>query len=106
MNVIIARNAMITFIHSHSAFQIQILVLSSVRNKLVVWLNKDLLVLVLTFVKNEIITFLYFWYQDVQNLFVAVVKLLDSGGLLKVDQEHLETVIPALGTVHVPGCMS
>lgn len=35
--------------------------------------------------------------QDVQNLFVAVIKMLDSGDMIKVDQEHLETVIPALG---------
>ena len=48
------------------------------------------------------ITLSYFWYQDVQNLFAAVVKLLDSGDIIRVDQEHLETVIPALGTVNFP----
>ena len=48
------------------------------------------------------ITFLYFWFQDVQNLFAAVVKLLDSGDIIRLDQEDLETVIPALGTVDVP----
>ncbi|XP_067024921.1 DNA/RNA-binding protein KIN17-like isoform X2 [Acropora muricata] len=37
--------------------------------------------------------------QDVQNLFAAVVKLLDSGDIIRLDQEHLETVIPALGKV-------
>ena len=36
-----------------------------------------------------------------QNLFVAVIKMLDSGDMIKVDQEHLETVIPALGTMTV-----
>jgi len=38
----------------------------------------------------------------VQNLFAAVVKLLDSGDIIRLDQEDLETVIPALGTVDVP----
>lgn len=37
--------------------------------------------------------------QDVQNLFAAVVKLLDSGDIIRLDQEHLETVIPALGKI-------
>ena len=29
--------------------------------------------------------------------FTAVVKMLDSGEKLKLDQMHLETVLPALG---------
>ena len=32
-------------------------------------------------------------------MFVAVIKMSDSGDVIKVDQEHLETVIPALGNV-------
>lgn len=32
------------------------------------------------------------------DLFVGVVKMLDGGPLLKVDQAQLETVIPALGS--------
>lgn len=35
--------------------------------------------------------------KDIQNLFVAVVKMSDSGDVIKVDQDHLETVIPAFG---------
>lgn len=35
--------------------------------------------------------------KDIQNLFVATIKMSDSGDVIKVDQEHLETVIPALG---------
>ena len=35
--------------------------------------------------------------QDVQNRYVGVIKMLDSGDVLKVDQAHLETVIPAVG---------
>ena len=40
---------------------------------------------------------LFFSLQDIQNLFVAVVKMSDSGDVIKVDQDHLETVIPAFG---------
>lgn len=35
--------------------------------------------------------------REVIDKYVAVVKLLESGQKLKLDQEHLETVIPALG---------
>ncbi|KAL9959733.1 hypothetical protein ACROYT_G033086 [Oculina patagonica] len=35
--------------------------------------------------------------KDIQNLFVATIKMSDGGDVIKVDQEHLETVIPALG---------
>ncbi|KAK3610513.1 hypothetical protein CHS0354_008941 [Potamilus streckersoni] len=35
--------------------------------------------------------------QDVVDLYGGVIKLLDSGDKLKVDQTHLETVIPAKG---------
>lgn len=35
--------------------------------------------------------------KDIKNLFVAVIKMSDGGDVLKVDQEHLETVIPAIG---------
>lgn len=35
--------------------------------------------------------------KDIQNLFVATIKMSDSGDVIKIDQEHLETVIPALG---------
>ena len=38
--------------------------------------------------------------QEVQNRFVGLVKMLDSGDVLKIDQEHLETVIPALGKAY------
>ncbi|KAI1888063.1 hypothetical protein AGOR_G00181190 [Albula goreensis] len=35
--------------------------------------------------------------KEVQDKFTAVVKMIDSGDKLKLDQSHLETVIPALG---------
>ena len=33
---------------------------------------------------------------EVKEKYTAVVKLLDSGSKLKLDQTHLETVLPAL----------
>ena len=35
--------------------------------------------------------------QDVKDLYSAVIKMIDSGDKLKVDQTHVETVIPGLG---------
>lgn len=35
--------------------------------------------------------------KDVQNRYVGVIKMLDSEDVLKIDQAHLETVIPAVG---------
>lgn len=34
---------------------------------------------------------------EVKDKYVAIVKLLETGKKLKLDQEHLETVIPAIG---------
>lgn len=36
--------------------------------------------------------------QEVIDKYTAVVKMIDSGDKLKLDQTHLETVIPAPGT--------
>ncbi|XP_060699083.1 DNA/RNA-binding protein KIN17 [Hemiscyllium ocellatum] len=35
--------------------------------------------------------------KDVQEKYTAIIKMIDSGDKLKVDQTHLETVIPAPG---------
>ena len=35
--------------------------------------------------------------QDVKDLYSAVIKMIDSGDKLKVDQTHVETVIPGFG---------
>lgn len=35
--------------------------------------------------------------KEVKDKYVAIVKLLDNGKKIKIDQEHLETVIPAIG---------
>lgn len=37
------------------------------------------------------------YVKDVQDLYTGVIKMLDSGDVLKVDQTHVETVIPAIG---------
>lgn len=34
---------------------------------------------------------------EVKNKYAAIVKMIDSGHKLKLDQQHLETVIPAIG---------
>ena len=36
-------------------------------------------------------------FQEVKDLFTGIIKMLDSGDVLKVDQTHVETVIPAIG---------
>lgn len=35
--------------------------------------------------------------QEVRDKYTAVVKMIDSGDKLKLDQNHIETVIPAPG---------
>jgi len=35
--------------------------------------------------------------KKVMDKYIAVVKMIDSGDILKIDQSQLETVIPALG---------
>lgn len=41
--------------------------------------------------------------EAVKDTFAGIVKMLDSGDKIKIDQAHLETVIPAIGEplVHV-----
>ena len=61
------------------------------------WLHTGIVVKVMTkklgdsFYKKKAVV------RDVINDFTAVVKLVDSGEKLKIDQAHLETVIPACG---------
>ncbi|XP_066523322.1 DNA/RNA-binding protein KIN17 [Hoplias malabaricus] len=61
------------------------------------WLRPDIVVKVITkklgdkyYKKKAII-------REVQNKYTAVVKMIDSGDKLKLDQSHVETVIPAPG---------
>lgn len=35
--------------------------------------------------------------EEVKDLYTAMVRMIDSGDKLKIDQAHLETVIPAIG---------
>ncbi|TSK13146.1 DNA/RNA-binding protein KIN17 [Bagarius yarrelli] len=61
------------------------------------WIQPDIVVKVITkrlgekyYKKKAVI-------REVQNKYTAIVKLIDSGDKLKLDQSHLETVIPAPG---------
>ncbi|KYB28824.1 DNA/RNA-binding protein KIN17 [Tribolium castaneum] len=61
------------------------------------WITEDIVVKVMTkslgdeYYKQKGVI------REVHNKYVAIVKLFDSGRKLKLDQEHLETVIPAIG---------
>ena len=35
--------------------------------------------------------------EEIKDLYTATVRMIDSGDKLKIDQAHLETVIPAIG---------
>ena len=35
--------------------------------------------------------------QDLVDKYTGIVSMLDTGAKLKIDQAHLETVIPAIG---------
>ena len=35
--------------------------------------------------------------EEVRNSFTGVVKMIETGDKIKIDQAHLETVIPAIG---------
>ncbi|XP_036433154.1 DNA/RNA-binding protein KIN17 [Colossoma macropomum] len=61
------------------------------------WIRPDIVVKVITkrlgdkyYKKKAVI-------REVQDKYTAVVKMIDSGDKLKLDQSHLETVIPAPG---------
>ncbi|XP_062852813.1 DNA/RNA-binding protein KIN17 [Trichomycterus rosablanca] len=61
------------------------------------WIRPDIVVKVVTkrlgekyYKKKAII-------REVQDKYTAIVKLMDSGDKVKLDQNHLETVIPATG---------
>lgn len=40
---------------------------------------------------------LLFIQQDLEDNYTAIVSMLDTGAKVKIDQAHLETVIPAIG---------
>lgn len=67
------------------------------KNRKDYWLTEGIVVKVITsrlgeeFYKQKGII------REVIDRYIAVVKLIESGKKLKVDQEHLETVIPAIG---------
>lgn len=67
------------------------------RNRKDYWITEGIVVKVITnslgeeyYKKKGVI-------REVPSRYVAIVKLLETGQKLKLDQEHLETVIPAIG---------
>ena len=46
---------------------------------------------------SHIVALFCFLLQEVIDLYGGIVKMLDTGDKVKVDQTHLETVIPAIG---------
>ena len=46
---------------------------------------------------SHVVAIFCFLLQEVIDLYGGIVKMLDTGDKVKVDQTHLETVIPAIG---------
>ncbi|KAI0207188.1 DNA/RNA-binding protein KIN17 [Lamellibrachia satsuma] len=67
------------------------------KNRKDFWLHTNIVVKIITkklgekYYKKKAVV------KVVEQLYVAVVKVVDSGDKLRVDQAHLETVIPAIG---------
>eukprot|EP00794_Sanderia_malayensis_P006100 gene6100-6804_t len=61
------------------------------------WINVGLIVKVITKKLGEKYYKKKGEIKEVQNLFVAIVKMFDSGDVIKLDQAHIETVIPQIG---------
>ncbi|CAF4366466.1 unnamed protein product [Adineta steineri] len=67
------------------------------KNRKDYWLHEDIIVKIITsklgekcYKKKGVIT-------KVENRYQAVVKMLDTNDKIRVDQAHVETVIPAIG---------
>lgn len=67
------------------------------KNRKDYWLTEGIIVKVVTKHLGDDFYKLKGVVREVIGKYVAVVKLLETGKKLKIDQEHLETVIPALG---------
>lgn len=67
------------------------------KNRKDYWVTEGIIVKVITKTLGEDFYKQKGVIREVIGKYVAVVKLLESGKKLKIDQEHLETVIPALG---------
>ncbi|KAK7484121.1 hypothetical protein BaRGS_00024610 [Batillaria attramentaria] len=61
------------------------------------WLTKGIVVKVMLKRLGEKYYKKKAYVKEVQDLYTGVIKMLDSGDVLKIDQTHVETVIPALG---------
>lgn len=61
------------------------------------WLCKDIVVKVVYKKLGDKYYKQKAYVKEVRDLFTGIIKMLDSGDVLKVDQTHVETVIPAIG---------
>ncbi|XP_064632494.1 DNA/RNA-binding protein KIN17-like [Lineus longissimus] len=61
------------------------------------WVTKGIVVKVLAKKLGEKYYKKKAYIKDVEDEYTAVIKMMDSGAKLKVDQAHLETVLPACG---------
>ncbi|CAH1784469.1 unnamed protein product [Owenia fusiformis] len=61
------------------------------------WLHKDIVVKIITKKLGDKYYKKKAFVKEVVDRYGAVIKVIDSGAKLKVDQDHLETVIPAIG---------
>ncbi|XP_060586328.1 DNA/RNA-binding protein KIN17-like [Ruditapes philippinarum] len=61
------------------------------------WLHEDIVVKVISKKLGDKYYKQKAYVKRVEDLYGAIIKMLDSGDKVKVDQSHLETVIPATG---------
>lgn len=61
------------------------------------WLHANIIVKIVTKKLGEKFQNKKAVVMSVKDKYVGIIKLLDSDTVLKVDQEHVETVIPAIG---------
>jgi DNA/RNA-binding protein KIN17 len=61
------------------------------------WLHKDIIVKIITNKLGEKYLNKKGIVMAVKDSYIGIVKLVDSDTILKCDQSHLETVLPAIG---------
>ncbi|ESO84305.1 hypothetical protein LOTGIDRAFT_236286 [Lottia gigantea] len=67
------------------------------KNRKDYWLHKDIVVKIIFKKLGEKYYKKKGYIKEVKDLYTGYVKMLDSGDTLKIDQTHVETVIPSLG---------
>lgn len=61
------------------------------------WLHKDIVVKINTNKLGEKYLKKKGVVMDVEDRYTAIVKIIETGAMIKLDQAYLETVLPALG---------